>query len=73
LSLLFVPKEWIFTTLVSGENDCNLADKVAANAAPNQSAKLAEAPQSSNGAIKSPTPAAMKNRTGRETGRKFFS
>ena len=60
-ALLFVHEGMDITTLVQWEKTIgNLADKPAANAAPNQSAKLAEAPRSSNGAIKSPTPAAVK-------------
>lgn len=60
-ALLFVHEGMDITTLVQWEKTIgNLADKPAAKAAPNQSAKPAEAPHSSNGAIKSPTPAALK-------------
>ena len=59
--LLFVHEGMDITTLVQWEKTIgNLTDKVAANAAPNQSAKLAEAAQSSNGAIKSGTAAVVK-------------
>jgi hypothetical protein len=59
--LLFVHQGMDITTLVQWEKTIsNLADKVAVNAAPNQSAKLAEAPQSPNGAIKSGTAAVVK-------------
>jgi len=59
--LLFVHEGMDITTLVQWEKTIgNLADKLAANTAPNQSAKLAEAPPSSNGAIKSTVAAAVK-------------
>ena len=58
---LLVHEGMDITTLVQWEAVAILLDKVAANAAPNLIGKTRrEAPRSSNGAIKSPTLAAVK-------------